>query len=70
VGSHVVYWKQLYVRDICLGGGHMMKENSYNYRGDKKTQDCCKYICGLVGDWVCLVEGHKQSIDEKMELIL
>ncbi len=30
MGSHVVYWKQLCVRYICLGGGHMMKENSYN----------------------------------------
>jgi hypothetical protein len=40
VGSHVVYWKELCVRYTCLGGGHMMKENSYNYGGDKKTQDC------------------------------
>jgi len=36
VGSHVVYWKQLCVRYICLDGGHMMKENSYNYGRDKK----------------------------------
>jgi hypothetical protein len=26
--------------DQCLGGGDMMKENSYNYGKDKKTQDC------------------------------
>ncbi len=39
MASHVVYWKELCVRYICLGGGHMMKENSYNYGRDKKTQD-------------------------------
>jgi len=27
---------ELCVRYTCLGGGHMMKENSYNYGGDKK----------------------------------
>ncbi len=36
MGSHVLYWKQLCVRYICSGGGHMMKENSYNYGRDKK----------------------------------
>ncbi len=40
VDSHVVYWKQLCVRYICLSGGDMMKENSYNYGRDKKTQEC------------------------------
>jgi hypothetical protein len=40
VGCQVVYGKHLCVRSICLGGGDMMKENSYNYGKDKKTQDC------------------------------
>ncbi len=47
VGSHVVYWKQLGVRYICLGGGNMMKEN---YGRDKKIQDCLYiYIYIFVG---------------------
>jgi hypothetical protein len=60
VGSHVVYWQQLCVRYICLGGGDMMKENSYTYGRDKKTQNCLYiYMC------VCVRERESWLVMKK-----